>query len=184
MMNARPGLPRIICTLLLIALSVPSAVPGAALAAAAAVVDAKRWPLGFFFPYHQAPLRERDKVLQAIAARLDQLHAARQGLLVKGAILDPLRTDIPVYDQVRILDDSGLLIVVRRLPNLYYRFSGGPLNRNTYLVIKNPRVNYLDSYIKQNFVVEGDFFAYVQSYIDALRRQVGSPAPPAADRKP
>jgi len=146
-------------------------------AATESAVDASRWPAGYFFPYHKAPLKEKDKVLQSIAARLDKLQDVGQGLLVKGAILDPLRTDVPLYDRLRILDDSGLLVVVHRVPNIYYRFSGGPLNRNTYLVIKNPKVNYLDSYITQNFVIEGDFWAYVQSYIDRLRREVQPPSP-------
>jgi len=75
----------------------------------------------------------------------------------------------PIYERLPILDQSGLIIIARRVPNLYYGYRGpGPLNPNTYLVIRHARVNLPESYIRYGYVVEGDFVAYADKFVTAI----------------
>jgi hypothetical protein len=157
-------MPRLFPVILLaILLAVP--VP----AAEAPAVSAKQFPTGFFYRYQKAPVQEKAEILDKIAATLRKLNAEGQGLIAKGAVIDRLGVDQKVYGQLSILDESGLIIVARRVPNLYYQYAGpAPINPNIYLIIKNPRLNVAESYIRYGFVVEGDYVAYAQKFVAAI----------------
>ncbi len=138
-------------------------------AAADDSISAKQFPVSFFFRYHKAPMAEKEKVLRQLDATLQKLNRENLGLIAKGAVIDKLDTSRPVYDTLTILDESGLIISARRVPNLYYGYSGpGPMNPNIYIVIKQARVNVPESYIRYGFVVEGDFVAYAGKFVAAI----------------
>jgi hypothetical protein len=138
-------------------------------AAAAEAVSAKQFPAGYFFRFHKAPLAEKQKVLAQLDATLQKLNREGLGLIAKGAVIEKLDTRQPIYDRLTILDESGLLISVRRVPNLYYGYQGpGPINPNLYIVVNQLRVNNPESYIRYGFVVEGDFVAYADKFVSAI----------------
>lgn len=132
-------------------------------------VSAKHWPPGFFYQYQQVPIKEKEKILATMNATLQKLKKDGQGLIAKGSMIDPVRTDIKTYSQVTILDESGLIIIARRVPNIYYQYPGrAGINQNIFIIIKNAKVNFQESYIRYGFVVEGDFVAYAQKYMMAI----------------
>ena len=138
-------------------------------AAADAAVSAKQFPSGYFFRFQRVPLAEKEKVLALLSAALQRLNREGLGLIAKGALLDQVDTRRPTYERLPILDESGLIIIARRVPNLYYGYRGpGPLNPNTYLVIRHARVNLPESYIRYGYVVEGDFVAYAGKFVTAI----------------
>ncbi len=137
--------------------------------AAGEAVSAKQFPTGYFYRYRKAPLAEKDKVLGQLDATLQKLNREGLGLIAKGAVIDRLNTFQPIYDQLAILDESGLLILARRVPNLYYGYQGPrPINPNLFIVIKKVRVDVPESYIRYGFVVEGDFVAYADRFVTAI----------------
>jgi hypothetical protein len=153
---------------LLVALLVLTGGVGPA-AAQGPAVGAKQFPTGYFYRYHKAPIKEKEQLLAKIDATLQKLHREKLGLIAKGAVIDKLGTHRQVYDRLTILDESGLIITARQVPNLYYRYAGAaPINPNLYIVIKNPRVNFAESYIRQGYVVEGDFVAYANKFVTAI----------------
>ncbi len=138
-------------------------------AAAGEAVSAKQFPTGYFYRYRKAPLAEKDKVLGQLDATLQKLKREGLGLIAKGAVIDRLGTDKPVYEKLTILDESGLIITAHRVPNLYYGYQGpGPINPNIYIVIKRARVDVPESHIRYGFVVEGDFVAYADKFVTAI----------------
>lgn len=143
--------------------------PAASAFAEGPAVTAKQWPPGFFYKYHQTPIKEKEQLLANIDATLKKLNQGKYGLIVKGAVIDAVRTDVKVYPQLTILDESGLVIIAHRVPNIYYRYPGtAGLNKNIFMVIKKARVNFPESYIRYGLVVEGDFVAYAQKYMTAI----------------
>ncbi len=146
-----------------------------------AAVTAKRFPAGYFLKYHKASVAQKQKVLAQLEAALQRLNEEGNGLIAKGTAIDRPGTQAKVYDRLAILDDSGLLIIARRVPNLYYGYQGAaPLNPNVYLVIKNPRGNVDDSFIRGTLVVEGDFVAFAHKFVEAIMEGLGG----AAGREP
>jgi hypothetical protein len=142
---------------------------GADLAAAAEAVSAKQFPPGYFYQYHKAPIEQKKQILAQLDATLQRLNREGLNLIAKGAVIDKLNTLQPVYDRLTILDESGLIITVRRVPNLYCGYRGpGPINPNIYLVIQKARVNLPESFIRPGFVVEGDFLAYADKFVAAI----------------
>ncbi len=140
-------------------------------------VRAKQFPTSYFYQYHQAPLKEKAQVLDRLDATLQKLNREKLGLIAKGAVIGRLGPEPRVYDRLTILDESGLLIVVRRVPNLYYRYTGpAPINPNLYLVVKNARVNFQESYIRYGFVVEGDYVAYAHKFVTAIQENLEAAA--------
>ncbi len=132
-------------------------------------VSAKQFPTGYFYQYHKAPIKEKEQVLARIDATLKKLNREKLGLIAKGAVIDQPGTHRKVYDRLTILDESGLVIIARKVPNLYYRYAGAaPLNPNLYIVIKNARVNFRESYIRYAYVVEGDYVAYAHKFVTAI----------------
>lgn len=137
--------------------------------AAGAAVSAKQFPTGYFLRFHKAPVEVKKKTLAQLDATLKKLNREGLGLIAKGAVIDKLNTFQPVYDRLTILDESGLIITARRVPNLYYGYQGpGPINPNIYIVIKKARVNVPESFIRYGFVVEGDFLAYADKFVAAI----------------
>ena len=142
-------------------------------------VKAKQFPTGYFSQYHKIPIPEKEKVLAKIDATLKQLSQDGNGLIAKGAVIEKPDPAVMTYPQLTILDESGLVIIARRVPNLYYQYRGkGALNPNIYIIIKNARVNMPESYIRYSYVVEGDFMAYVKKYVSAVMEGLERPAEP------
>ncbi len=143
-------------------------------AAAGEAVSAKQFPTSYFFRYHKAPMAEKNRGLAQLDAALQKLNREGLGLIAKGAVIDKLNTSQPVYDKLTILDESGLIIVARRVPNLYYGYLGpGPLNPNLFIVIKRTRVDVPESHIRYGFVVTGDFVAYADKFVTAIMENLG-----------
>jgi hypothetical protein len=123
-------------------------------------------------------MAEKDKVLAQLDATLQKLNREGLGLIAKGAVIGRLGTEQPVYDRLTILDESGLIITARRVPNLYFGYRGpGPINPNLYIVIKQARVNVPESYIRYGFVVEGDFVAYAGKFVAAILENLEGAGP-------
>jgi hypothetical protein len=130
-------------------------------------VRAKEFPGGFFYRYQKVPIKEKARILARIDATLQKLNGEGYGLIAKGAVLEKPDPGVRVYRQRTILDGSGLVMIARQVPNLYYRHQG-QLNPNIYIIIKNVRVNFPESYIRYGFVVEGDFAAYARKFVSAI----------------
>jgi hypothetical protein len=148
-------------------------------------VRAKQFPTGYFSQYHKVPLAEKEKILAKIDATLKKLSQDGLGLIAKGAVIEPPDPAVMTYPQLTILDESGLVIIARRVPNLYYQYSGqAPLNPNIYIIIKNARVNIPESYIRYSYVVEGEFVAYANKFVSAILEGLERPARSSPDRSP
>lgn len=146
--------------------------PFSALAEGASV-KAKQWPAGYFYRYKKISLKEKEQILAKIDATLKKLNQEGQGLIVKGAVIDLLRPDQRIYQTLTVLDDSGLIIMVHHVPNIYYNYYGPPgnMNKNIFLVARNLKLNQTESYIRYGFVVEGDYLAFSQKYLNAIMKQ-------------
>ncbi len=177
------------CLLVLIAVLISGSI---ATRAQEASVKAKQFPTSYFFQFSKAPIPEKEKVLARIDATLQKLNREGYGLIAKGAVLEKLNPDLKTYPKLTVLDESGLIIIARQVPNLYYQYRGpGPINPNIYLVLKHARVNFPESYIRYGFVVEGDYVAYANKFVSAILEgleRAGSrpdlpPAPPADEKK-
>ena len=148
-------------------------------------VKAKQFPTGYFSQYHQIPVPEKEKVLAKIDATLEKLHQDGFGLIAKGAVIEKPDPGIMTYPQLTILDESGLVIIARRVPNLFYQYRGkAGINPNIYIIIKGARVNIPESYIRYSYVVEGDFVAYANKFVSAILEGLERPAGPSPDRPP
>ncbi len=177
------------CLLVLIAVLTSGSLPAPAQEAS---VKAKQFPTSYFYQFYKAPIPEKEKVLARIDATLQKLNKEGYGLIAKGAVIDKLNPDVKTYAQLTILDESGLVIIARQVPNLYYQYRGpAPINPNIYLVLKQARVNFPESYIRYGFVVEGDYAAYANKFVSAILEgleRAGSrpdlpPAPPADEKE-
>ena len=142
-------------------------------------VKAKQFPTGYFSQYHKIPIPEKAKVLAKIDATLKKLTQDGFGLIAKGAVIEKPDPAIMTYPQLTILDESGLVIIARQVPNLFYQYRGkAGINPNIYIIIKNARVNIPESYIRYSYVVEGDFVAYVNKFVSAVLEGLERPAEP------
>jgi len=142
-------------------------------------VKAKQFPTGYFSQYHKLPIPEKAKVLAKIDATLKELTQGGFGLIAKGAVIEKPDPAIMTYPQLTILDESGLVIIAHRVPNLFYQYSGkAGINPNIYIIIKGARVNIPESYIRYSYVVEGDFVAYANKYVSAVLGGLERPAEP------
>jgi hypothetical protein len=142
-------------------------------------VKAKQFPTGYFSQYHKIPIPEKAKVLAKLDATLKELTQGGFGLIAKGAVIEKPDPAVMTYPQLTILDESGLVIIARRVPNLYYGYRGkAGINPNIYIIIKEARVNIPDSYIRYCYVVEGDFVAYANKFVSAIMEGWERPAAP------
>lgn len=146
--------------------------PGAA--QESATLSCKSFPPGYFVRELSLTPAKRQALLGRIARELAALNARGECLIVKGTMLEPPDTRRQVYDKITMLDDSGLKVVVRKVPNLYYGYSGPPerINRNVYLVARRPELKELESRLSESFIIEGEFVAYAGKYLEALRRSL------------
>jgi hypothetical protein len=134
-----------------------------------ASMPAKQFPASYFYQYQKIPLAEKAKILAKIDATLQKINREGSGLIAKGAVISKLSRETQVYDKLTILDESGLIIIVHRVPNLYYQYPGtAGINPNIYLIIKRARVNFPESYIRYGYVVEGDYVAYANKFVHAI----------------
>src|SRR5665648_319403 len=132
-------------------------------------VKAKQFPTGYFSQYHKISIQEKAKVLAKIDATLKKLTQGGFDLIAKGAVIEKPDPGVMTYPQLTILDESGLVIIARQVPNLYYQYRGkAGINPNIYIIIKNARVNMPESYIRYSYVVEGEFVAYVNKFVSAV----------------
>ena len=59
-------------------------------------------------------------------------------LIAKGAVIEKPDPGVQIYPKLTILDESGLVIIARQVPNLYYQYRGKTgINPNIYIIIKN-----------------------------------------------
>jgi hypothetical protein len=141
-------------------------------------MQAKQFPVGYFFPYRKISLAEKEKVLAKVDATLQKLNREGYGLIAKGAVLEKMGPALKIYDKVTVLDESGLIIIAHRVPNLYYQYPGiAGINPNIYLIIKGARVNISESYIRYGYVVEGDYVAYANKFVKAILEGLERAAP-------
>jgi hypothetical protein len=134
-----------------------------------ASVRAKQFPTGYFYQYHKVPLQEKKEVLAKINATLKKLNREGYGLIAKGAVIEKPNPAVKIYPKLTILDESGLVIIARQVPNLYYGYPGKTgMNPNIFIIIKKVRVNFPESYIRYSYVVEGDFVAYAHKFVNAI----------------
>jgi len=149
-----------------------------------APVPVKQFPTGYFYQYQKIPLQEKEKVLAKIDATLKKLTQDGYGLIAKGAVIEKPDPGIQTYPKLTILDESGLVVIARQVPNLFYQYRGkAGINPNIYLIIKKARVNIPESYIRYSYVVEGEFVAYVNKFVSAVMEGLERPAEPR-DRQP
>jgi hypothetical protein len=148
-------------------------------------VQTKQFPTGYFSQYHKVPLPEKTKVLAKIDATLKKLNQDGYNLIAKGAVIEKPDPGVQIYPKLTILDESGLVIIARQVPNLYYQYRGkAGINPNVYIIIKNPRVNIPESYIRYGYVVEGDFVAYAHKFVSAILEGLERPAKPSPAQPP
>jgi hypothetical protein len=153
------------------------------LSAAAEAVSAKQFPTGYFYRYDKATIEQKKQTLAQLDATLQRLNLEGLGLIAKGAVIDKLDNRQPIYDKMTILDESGLIITARRVPNLYCGYQGpGPINPNIYIVIKKARVDIPESLIRHGFVVEGDFVAYADKFVAAIMENLEGAAGKGVER--
>jgi hypothetical protein len=149
-----------------------------------ASMSAKQFPTSYFYRYQKTPLAEKEKILAKIDATLKKLNREGYGLIAKGAVLGKLDPQTKTYEKLTILDESGLIIIAHRVPNLYYQYPGrAEINPNIYLIIKRARVNFPESYIRYGYVVEGDFGAYAHKFVKAIFEGLEH-ADPGVNRQP
>ena len=171
----------ILAFIILISGLISGVIPGWAQATA---VKTKQFPTSYFYQYHKIRLQEKEKVLAKIDATLTKLNRDGYDLIAKGAVIEKPDPAIRTYPQLTILDESGLVIIARQVPNLYYQYRGqAGINPNIYIIIKNARVNIPESYIRYSYVVEGDFVAYAHKFVSAIMEGLERPAAPP-DRPP
>src|SRR6266511_3016055 len=87
---------------------------------AADAVTAKQFPTGYFYRYDKASIEQKKQTLTRLDTTLQRLNRENLGLIAKGAVIDKLDNLQPIYDKLTILDESGLIITARRVPNLYF----------------------------------------------------------------
>lgn len=138
------------------------------------VVQSKAWPVGYFLKYRKITPGKRQEILRDIKAKLQDLNQAGKSLVVKGTVIGKLGPEKKIYDKLTVLDESGLRVVVRRVPNIYYGFYGPPklINPNVYLLVRKVKLKETDSLIEEGFVVEGEYVGFAHAYIVAIRESM------------
>jgi hypothetical protein len=149
------------------------------------LLNGKHWPVNYFNQYEKLSIKDKDKILIEIEKKLNGINKSGEGLIVKGTIAEKIKPDKPIYGRMTICDESGLIVMVNNVPNIYYNFSGpqSKINNNTYMVIKNAKVNTIDSYLLNCFVIEGDYHAFVQKFVEALLKEVTNKATPDSSQQ-
>jgi hypothetical protein len=149
------------------------------------LLNGKHWPVNYFNQYEKLSIKDKDKILIEIDKKLKGINKSGEGLIVKGTIAEKIRPDKQIYGKMTICDESGLIVMVNNVPNIYYNFMGpqSKINNNTYMIIKNAKINTIDSYLLNSFVIEGDYHAFVQKFVEALLKEVTNAPTPESSQK-
>lgn len=137
--------------------------------AAEPAVESYFWPPGFFLNFGKLKQAQKEIMLSEVEKKLSLLRQTGKGLMVRGDLMEKVKTDTPEFNPATILDQSGLVVMVRNFPNIYFKFNGPEslISRNTFIVVKNPRADRVESIIRQSLILTGDFFAFSQVYFKA-----------------
>jgi hypothetical protein len=140
-----------------------TAIPGLA---ADASVESYFWPPGFFLSFGKLKQAQKEIMMAEVEKKLDVLRQSGKGLFIRGDVMDKVRSDVQELNPATILDQSGFIVMVKNFPNIYFNFTGPEtlIRGNTFIVVKNPKVDKVESVIRQSLVVRGDFFAFSQDY--------------------
>jgi hypothetical protein len=171
------------CLATLVAVFFLCITPASAASSAEPSVESYFWPPGFFLNFSKLKQAQKDMMISEVEKKLAFLRQTGKGLLVRGDLMDKVRTDVSEFNPAAILDQSGLFVMVRNFPNIYFNFNGpnSLLNRNTFIVVKNPKVDGPESILRQSLVITGDFFAFSQTYfkstVENLQKAVQAQLP-------
>lgn len=140
-----------------------TATPGLATEAS---VESYFWPPGFFLSFGKLKQAQKETMMAEVEKKLEVLRQSGKGLFIRGDVMDKVRTDVQELNPATILDQSGFIVLVKNFPNIYFNFTGPEtlIRKTTFIVVKNPRVDKIESVIRQSLVVTGDFFAFSQDY--------------------
>jgi hypothetical protein len=134
--------------------------------AAEPFIESYFWPPGFFLSFGKLKQAQKEIMMSEVEKKVDFLRQSGKGLSVRGDLMDKLRPDVQELNPATILDQSGFVVLVRNFPNIYFNFNGPEtlIRRNTFIVVKNPKVDKVESVIRQSLILTGDFFAFSQEY--------------------
>jgi hypothetical protein len=140
-----------------------TAIPGLATEAS---VESYFWPPGFFLSFGKLKQAQKEVTMAEVENKLDFLRQSGKGLFIRGDVMDKVRTDVQELNPATILDQSGFIILVKNFPNIYFNFTGPEtlIKRTTFIVVKNAKVDRVESIIRQSLVLTGDFFAFSEDY--------------------
>jgi hypothetical protein len=140
-----------------------TATPGIATDAS---VESYFWPPGFFLSFGKLKQAQKDIMMAEVEKKLDILRQSGKGLFIRGDVMDKVRSDVQELNPATILDQSGFIVLVKNFPNIYFNFTGPEtlIRRTTFIVVKNAKLDKIESVIRQSLVVTGDFFAFSQDY--------------------
>ena len=135
--------------------------------AAEPAVESYFWPPGFFLDFSKLKQAQKEITMSEVENKLAFLRQTGKGLLVRGDLMNKVQTNVQELNPATILDQSGFVILVNNFPNIYFNFTGPQtfVSRNTFIVAKNPKVDRLESIIRQSLVLTGEFFAFSQTYL-------------------
>lgn len=164
------------CLICLGSQSAPAAPSGLA-------VEAYHWPPGAFLFYGNMKQVQKERLLSEIETKLAGLRQGGKSLLVRGELMTKVQPEVAEFNPAMVLDQSGMVVIVNNFPNIYYK-SAAPeslLRRNTAFILKNPKVDRVESTLRQAVVLRGEFVGFSQSYIQATteswEKTLASPAP-------
>jgi hypothetical protein len=147
------------------------------------IVESYFWPPGFFFKFGTLKQAQKEILLSEADKKLAFLRQTGKGLLVRGDLTDKIRTDVSEFNPATILDQSGMVVIVSNFPNIYFNFNGPEslLSRSTFIVVKSPKVDRVESIIRQSLVITGDFYAFSETYfkstVDNLQKALKAQLP-------
>jgi hypothetical protein len=145
-------------------------------------VETYYWPPGIFLSYSKLKQAQKEIMLSEVENKLASLRQMGKVLLIRGDLMDKVKIDVQELNPATILDQCGFIVLVNNFPNIYFNFNGPQayISRNTFLVIKNPKVDRTESIIRQSLVLRGDFFAFSQAYmkstVENLQKALSSQA--------
>ena len=130
-------------------------------------VESYFWPPGFFLSFGKLKQAQKEIMISEVEKKLASLRQMGKGLMVRGDLMDKVQIDMQELNPATILDQSGFIILVNNFPNIYFNFNGPQafISRNTFIVVKNPKVDRTESIIRQSLILNGDFFAFSQAYL-------------------
>lgn len=153
-------------------------------------VDSFHWPPGAFLSFRTLKQTQKERLLNEVEARLDGFRQAGKSLFIKGELMTKASPEVPEFNPATVLDQSGMVVIVKSFPNIYYRMNAPEttVRRTTAFVLKNPRVDRVESILRQAVVLRGDFLgfsqAFIQSTVDSLQKALTAPTSPDQSAAP